>query len=177
MDLGFIILSPDRNIAGIKNSIGSIKHNSYNRESIAIVGDDANTADMKEFKEMCPTYKGKDTITSLINLGMKKIKHEWALLMFGGSRIRPYLEKKIEMFAKSEKDILFPVIEQRYDFASSSLNGVVINTKFFQEIGDFSEAPMIKEGMNDFEIAKLFWCIDAIEKKAVFKGIVGMRIT
>jgi hypothetical protein len=179
MDVGFIILCPDKNIAGLKNSLNSILYNSYGRESIAIVGNNVNANDLKAFKEICPTHKGKDTITSLINLGMKKINHEWALLMFGGNRIRPYLERKIERFITSEKDVIFPVTitEQKYDFVSSSLNGVVINTKFFKEVGDFPEAPMIKEGMNDFEMAKLFWSVDAIENKAIFKGIVGIRIT
>ena len=176
MDVGFLILCPDRNISGLKNSIGSINHNSYNRESIAVVGDDANIDDVKEFKQVCTTYKGKNTITSLINLGMKKINHEWALIMFGGSRIQPYTERKITQFVKTEKDILFPVIEKRYDFISSSLNGVVINTRFFKEIGDFPEISMFKEGFNDFEMAKLFWCADAMQRKAVFKGIVGIRI-
>ena len=126
-------------------------------------------------KEVCPVHKGKDTITSLVNVGMKKLKHEWGLLMFGGSRVQPYVERKLK-FAESPSDVLFPVVEKRYDFVSSSFNGVMINTKFFQEVGDFPECTMIKEGMNDFEMAKLFWCMAAIEKKATFKGIIGLRI-
>ena len=95
--------------------------------------------------------------------------------MFGGSRVQPYVERKLK-FAESPSDVLFPVVEKRYDFVSSSFNGVMINTKFFQEVGDFPECTMIKEGMNDFEMAKLFWCMAAIEKKATFKGIIGLRI-
>jgi hypothetical protein len=175
MDVGFIILCPDRNIAGLRNSVGSINYHSYDRESIAVVGNDATAADIKEMKEVCPVHKGKDTITSLVNVGMKKLKHEWGLLMFGGSRVQPYVERKLK-FAESPSDVLFPVVEKRYDFVSSSFNGVMINTKFFQEAGDFPECTMIKEGMNDFEMAKLFWCMAAIEKKATFKGIIGLRI-
>lgn len=177
MDIGFVVLCPDRNVAGLKNTMCSINHNTYNREAVAVVGDDATPADIKQMKEFCPTYKGKETITSLVNLGIKKLKHEWAFLVFGGSRLQPYLERKIEPFIKTEKDVLFPVVERRCDFVSSSFNGVVINTKFFQEVGGFTEAVMMKEGMNDFELAKLFWCIDALEKQAIFKGIVGLKIT
>ena len=87
MDVGIIILCPDRNTGGVKNTVGSIKHHCYNRECINIVGNDATAAEVKEMKEFCPTYKGKDTITSLINTGFKRLKHEWGFLMFAGSRV------------------------------------------------------------------------------------------
>ena len=74
MDLGFIILCPDRNIGGLRNTLLSISHNSYNREALAVVGSDATAAEIKTMKEICPIHKGKDTITSLINTGMKKLK-------------------------------------------------------------------------------------------------------
>lgn len=176
MDLGFIVLCPDKNISGLKNTLGSISHNTYGREAIAIVGNNASPDDLKQMKEFCPTYKGKDTITSLINTGMKKIKQEWAFLIFAGSRVGRYMERRIEKFIKTEKDVIYPVFDTHFDFVSSSTNGIIINTNFFQEVGDFAEAPMKKDGMNDFEMAKLFWSLDAVEKKAIFKGIVGLKI-
>lgn len=176
MDLGFIILCPDRNIAGLRNTLGSIRHHCYDRESIAVVGNDATAGDIKEFKEYCTTYKAKDTITSLINTGMLKLRHEWGFIVFGGSRFQPYVERKVATFIKTEKDVLFPVVDRRCDFVSGSFNGVLINRKFFEEIGEFPEATMVKDGMNDFEMAKMFWACDAIEKGVVFKGIVGLKI-
>ena len=176
MDIGFIILCPDKNIAGLKNTLYSIKNNSYDRESLAVIGSDASTNDIKDMKELCAIHKGKDTITSLINVGMKKNKHEWAFLMFGGSRIRPYTEKKLEKFVKTEKDILFPIVDRQLDFVSGSFDGVLINTKFFHEVGLFADVTLEKDSINDFEFAKLLWCISAMEKKAVFKGIVGLKI-
>lgn len=176
MDVGFVILCPDRNIAGLKNTLGSIAYHSYDRESVAIVGSDVDATELKEMKQLCPAHKGKNTITSLINLGISKLKHDWAFLLFSGSRIQPYIERKLEMFAKKENEILHPVHEGRYDFVSTSMNGVVINTKFFKEVGDFPEISMMKQDMNDFELAKMFWCLAALEKKAMFKGIVGMKI-
>ena len=59
---------------------------------------------------------------------------------------------------------------------TSSFNGVLINKKFFKEVGKFPEAPMEKDGMNDFELAKLFWACDAVGKGVQFKGIVGLRV-
>jgi hypothetical protein len=35
---------------------------------------------------------------------------------------------------------------------------------------------MQKYGLNDFELAKMLWTVDAINHKAEFKAIVGMRI-
>lgn len=178
MDLGFIILCPDRNIGGLRNTLLSISHNSYNRESLAVVGSDATATEIKTMKEICPIHKGKETITSLINTGMKKLKHEWAFLMFAGSRVQPYVEKKVEQFATTEKDVLFPVVDRRFDFVSGSFDGVIINTKFFQEVGDFPDITILKEegSINEFEMAKLLWSVSASHKQAIFKAIVGLRV-
>lgn len=175
MDVGFIALCPDRALGGLKNSVGSINHQCYKRESIAVVGKDVTTKEMKEFKEICPTYKGQDTITSLVNIGMKRLKHEWGCLFFAGSRVSLYVETKFK-FATSEKDVLYPLVENKFGFVDASFNGVFINKAFFKEVGDFPTYAMEKQGMNDFEMAKLFWALDAIEKGAIFKGIVGLRI-
>jgi hypothetical protein len=178
MDLGFIVLCPNKNIAGLRHSLCSIRNNSYNREALAVVANNVNATELKEMKELCPTHKGKDTIASMINAGMKKMKNEWAFLIFEGGRIQPYLEKKLVQFAKTQNDILFPVFERGIDFVSGPFNGVLINTKFFEEVGCFPDISVFKEdGMNEFEMAKLFWCIEAIEKKAVFKAIVGMKVS
>lgn len=176
MDIGFIILCPDHNYVGLKNSAGSIKYHCYGREYVGVVGSDATANDIKEMKDICPVYKGKNTITSLVNVGMKKIKHEWAFIMFGGSRVFRYIERKFTTFVKSNKDILYPVIDRKCDFVEGCFNGVLINVDFFKEIGDFPEAVAEKQGFNDFEMTKLFWSVDAIDKGAIFKGIIGMHI-
>jgi hypothetical protein len=177
MDLGFIILCPDRNIGGLRNTLVSIKNHSYNRESFAVVGSNATANEIKDIKELCPVHKGKETITSLINVGMKKMTHEWAFLMFSGSRVQTYVEKKVNTFAKTEKDILFPVVNRKCDFVSGSFDGVIINTKLFKQVGDFPDITLSKEdGINEFEMAKLFWCNAAIKKDAVFKAIIGLNV-
>ena len=177
MDVGFIILCPDRNPGGLKNSVGSIAFHSYQRESICVVGNDANDADIKMLGKHCPVVQGEETLTSLINKGMKANKHEWGFIIFSGSRIPAFLERKIDYFAKSEKEVLYPVLDQqRTDFISGSFNGVMIHSKLFKEIGDFPSFKARKDGLNDFELAKTFWALDAITAGAKFKGIVGLRI-
>ena len=176
MDIGFIILCPDHNFAGLKNSVGSVVYNCYNRECVAIVGNNADADDVKCMKAICPVHKGKDTITSLVNVGMKKLKHEWAFIMFGGSRVQHYIERRFYSFIKNRTDVLYPIVERKCNFVEGCFNGVVINTEFFKEVGEFPEAVAEKQGFNDFEMAKLFWAVDAIDKGAKFKGIVGMKV-
>lgn len=177
MDLGFIILCPDRNPGGLKNSVGSINHHSYKRDMICVVGNDANETDLKVLKPYCQILKGDETLTSLVNKGMKANKHDWAFIMFSGSRIPTFLERKLENFAKTDRDVLYPVLDfQRTDFISGSFNGVMIHSKLFKEVGDFPTFQAQKDGLNDFELAKTFWAMDAIDAGAKFKGIVGMRI-
>lgn len=176
MDVGFLILNPERNVAGLKSTLGSIRHYAYNRESICIVGNDANTKEIKEMKEYCQTHKGENTMTSLINVGMKKMQHDWAFLLFSGSRIPTFLERKFSIFCKDPKDVLFPVVDGKYNFVEGSFNGVLINTKTFREIGEFPDVVMENQGKNDFEIAKMFWAAKALEHGIKFKAIVGMRI-
>lgn len=176
MDYGFVILSPDRNVAGLKNTLGSIRFYSYNRQAICIVDEDAPSSEVKEMKKMCDVYKGENTLTSLINAGMKKNKHEWAFIMFAGSRIPPSLEYKLDLWAKKDSDVVFPVVDRKWQFVEGSFNGVFINKKFFNSVGDFPTATMKKQGFNDFELAKMFWAVDALDKGCTFKAIVGMKV-
>lgn len=176
MDVGFIVLCPDRNPAGLRNTVGSVNYSCRDRECIAVVPKETTPTEVKEFKVHCQTYKGKDTITSLVNTGMKRLKHEWGFVVFAGSRVVFSVEKKWDLFVKSEKDVLYPLVDMKCDFVEGSFNGVLFNKKFFKEVGDLPDTPMEKQGMNDFEFAKLLWAIDAMNKGAIFKGIAGMRV-
>jgi len=176
MNVGFIVLSPDRNVAGLKNTIGSIKMRSYNRDAICVVGNDATSKEIKEMKEFCPTFKGKNTITSLINIGLKKCSWDWACFVFGGSRIPRCLEKKWNNFCKEETHVLYCLAEGKNDFVHGCFNGVLINVNFFNKVGQFPEISMSKQGLNDFELAKLMWASDALSHGVIFKGILGARV-
>lgn len=176
MDVGIVILCPDRNIGGLRNTAGSVRCHTYDREFICVVPEDATASDMKEFKAVCPTHKGENTMTSLINVGMKKIKSEWAFMIFAGSRLQPTIEHRFSTLCTSEKDVIFPVIDRKWQFMEASFNGVLMNKKFFAEVGDFPSVTMQKAGLNDFEFAKMLWALDAIEKGCTFKAIVGMRV-
>jgi hypothetical protein len=176
LDLGFLILSPDKRPRELKNSCGSVRNHSFGRQAICIVGKDATAPEVKALKEHCEVYKGKDTITSLVNTGMSKIKNEWAFIIFSGSRIRLYLEQRLSRFVTSPDEILYPVVERKINFVDSPFDGILINKKTFKKVGNFPDAKMEKEDFNDFEASKLLWANDAVEAGCVFKGIVGMKV-
>jgi hypothetical protein len=176
LDLSVIVLCPERNIAGLKCSVGSIKRHFYDREIICITGKNATPDEMNNMREICPSYKGKETITSLINVGMKKIKSEWGFILYAGAYVRLYMEKKLCRFVESEKDILYPIVDRKMNFVDGSSNGILLNKTIFKEVGDFPDATMYKSGMNDFELAKLLWALDAVKHGCKFKGIVGLKI-
>ena len=175
MDVGYIIICVDSNSIALKTTVNSLKSFTQDRQILAVVGSNVTKEDLKELSQYCSVHKAKSTITSLINVGMKKITSEWGFLLFAGSRIPMYLENKFH-FAKQENDVLYPIVNRKCNFVDGSFNGVMINRKFFSKVGNFPEITMKKEGLNDFEMAKLFWATDAIDHGAKFKGIVGIKI-
>lgn len=177
MDVGFLILCPDNKESGLRITIRSIL-NYFGKDSeyIATVGGNVSPSDLKSLKEICSTHKAKDTITSLVNIGMKKSKCDWTFVIFSGSRVQPHTPRKLESFVKNTTDILYPIIDHKYGFVDGSFNGVLVNTEFFKEVGEFPNASFEKSEVNDFEFAKLLWALDAIKKGATFKGVIGMNI-
>lgn len=173
---GFVILCPDKNISGLKNTIDSFDAIYPDSPRICIVGNNVNNDEIAIMNKFCPTFKGQNTITSLINFGMKKTKSDWNVIIFAGSRIRPIIQKEFDLFVKSEKDILFHVVDGKYTFCEGSMNGIIIHKNTFLEVGNFISSPINKVEMNEMEVVKLLWSLDAIEKGCVFKAILGMRI-
>jgi len=175
-DFSVIVLCPQRNFGGLKATVGTAKLWYPNSDPICVVANDATKEEINEFKTLCPVYKGKDTITSLMNVGMKRIKNKWGMFVMAGARLTSCIDKKILAFLEDEKDIIYAIIDNKHEFTESSLNGLTINKKTFEEVGEFPTGAMIKEGFNDLEFAKLLWALDAIDKKCKFKAILGLKI-
>ena len=116
----------------------------------------------------CPVINGGYCITSMFDTAIKNSKTEWVLLVFAGAYLQKNLDKKYSKYIQSYKDILFPVANRIWNFPEGSMNGIYINKKFHQEVGDFGKG-------NDLEITKLNWAARAIEKGAKFKAIVGVK--
>ena len=174
LDIGYIILCLNDNKSELKNTVDSILWSNNSKNCYGIV---SNTIKDDSLKEICPIYKGSDTITSLINTGMKSLNNEWAFILYAGSRLKTNLQRKMSLFIKDSKDILFPIINGKSNFVDGSSNGIMVHKEHFASIGEF---PIIKKNyestLNDFEIAKLLWANDAIRHNSQFKAIAGIRL-
>ena len=171
LNVTFIILCTEPSISDLKKTVDSINWTNSTSQIIAV-----SCEKEERFKQICPTYYGKDTITSLINEGFRNIKTDWGVLVFSGSRIKTNLERKVGQFVKSYKDIFFPVIGRKINFVDASSNGILIHKKLFEEVGDFMAIRKSSFSLNDFEIAKLIWADTALSKGCQFKAIVGLQI-
>ena len=126
-------------------------------------------SEMYEMKKICPVYKGKDTISSLINVAMRHSTGDWVFLLFAGTVARQKLDEKFSFYISSEKDILYPVANGKFNFIDATLNGLFMNRKTFKEIGEFNE-----EG--HLEMVKAEWAMSAIECGCKFKAILGSKM-
>lgn len=163
-----IILCPDCSTGALKTTTDSIKLAFSDVPYYAVVGENAKP--IMELSKYCPVHKGGETITSLIDEGIKHSTTDWNLVVMAGSWLREHVVWKYQYFARSEKDILYPVIDRKIGFDEASINGIYINKIAMKEVGDFGD-----EG-TDIKIVKLFWALDALKKGYHFKAIVGAKL-
>jgi len=124
---------------------------------------------LAEIKKICPVYKGSETISSLINVAMRHAPAEWVFLIMAGTNLRPKLDSKFSFYVISEKDILYPVADYKYNFVDATLNGLFLNRKTFREIGEMQET-------GPLDIVKLVWAGEALQHGCKFKAIVGSKM-
>lgn len=176
LDVGFIVLCPDKDLPGLRSTVSSLQCEALSSDVCCVVPSDTTARDMQGFEAVCPTYKGKDTITSLINAGMQKLQHDWGFMIYAGSRLKTNLQRKLELFIKSDRDVMFPIVNGITNFVEGSSNGVLISKGLFKDAGEFPTIKRASETVNDFELAKLMWADEAMKKGCQFKAIAGMKI-
>ncbi len=169
IDFGFVILCVDCNTPALRNTIRSIRNFYPNASCTAVIPNKTSKDEIKLMSEICPILKGKDTISSLINKGLDKSKSDWNFLIFSGTHIKPRFALKYQFFIENEKDILFPIVDRKFDFVSGSMNGILMHKNAMSEIGKFDNA-------DDIELVKLGWAISAIDKGYKFKALIGARV-
>jgi hypothetical protein len=179
-DVGFVILSPEPNIGRLKSTIRSIDRNyGKNTPRICAVAKKTPPSIINEMKTVCPTIRGGDTITSLINTGIKKGHKIWNIMVIEGVCVRPGLHSKYANFCTDRKDVFFPIVPD-YDrndmpvrlnnnFVTATLNGLCIHQDTFKEVGNFSDEDSIN-------LTKLKWALNAQDCGCRFKAILGARI-
>lgn len=176
LEVGFVILSIEQNLEHIKCSIRSInRHYGDKTPRLCVIGAKSPISFYKECKALCPTVvRGKSTVASLVNAGMKKGHKTWNILLLAGSRIKPGLAHKYAVFYKDEKDIFFPIlpkynkegipVQLNDNFCSASLNGLCIHRDTFMSVGEFE--------YDDLDMSKTMWGGLALMYGCNFKAIL-----
>jgi hypothetical protein len=178
--LGFVIISCEPNIFRLKDTVRSIRNNFSDTASILCsTPKSCGKNQIEEMSEVCPSFRGGETIMSLINNGVRKMGGKgWRVLVMEGARLPRGMEGRYHRWIEDDRDVLYPIVfshdrEGRpcsvlTDFGESTLNGLMFHTSLFKETGAFSDNPII--------ISKNFWGMDAKEKGARFKAILGVKI-
>ncbi len=167
MNLGVIILCPNVNYGTLRFTAGMINAE-LNCPYLAVVPDKVYEEDVNDLKKYSPVFRGGKTVLSMINEGMKKLNSEWKLVIMSGSNIKYGFWKKYLKFLKTEKDILYSVLNRKHKFDEASINGFLIHDKAFKDIGCFPE--------EEYQYSKLCWASNALDKDYKFKAIVGVRL-
>ena len=168
INFGFVVLNPESNPSLLKNTVNSIR-GKYDVPIISVAEKTVKNQTFKEMNEICQTYKGNETYTSLINTGMKNPPADWNFIVIAGTYIRRMLDSKYSIFIESEKDILFPIVDKKCDFFEATINGLLLHKNCLKKIGKMAE-------IGPYEICKLMWALDAIEKGYKFKAILGVKL-
>lgn len=176
--INFVILSPEPNIGRLKCTVRSIKNNHQkNSDIICSVEKNIKKPQLEEMNQVCKTFRGGSTITSMINKGMKE-SQGWSMIIMEGAYLQKGVESRYARWIESEKDIIFPIVMNHdrfgnpskilYSFDECTLNGLMMNKNFFFEVGKLTENPL--------RVSRKFWALDAIDKGAKFKAVLGVKI-
>jgi len=148
----------------IQRTINSAAFLTHDCEKLAIIPFETAL----ESSVSCPVYNGGYCITSMIDQAIKRSKTEWVLLVFSGANLQKNLDVKYSKYIETYKDVLFPVANRIWTFPEGSMNGIYINKKFHEEVGDFGRG-------DNLEITKLNWTSRALDRGGKFKAIVGVQ--
>jgi hypothetical protein len=179
VDINFVIISPEPNIGRLKGTVRSI-FNNYRSDAkiICSVNKTIKKPQIDEMCDVCPTFRGGQTITSLINNGMKRAHKGWNMIVVEGAWVPKNIQNKYLRWMSDSKDVLFPIVMNLdrqgipmrilSTFSECTLNGVLLDKDFFLEVGNLSENPL--------KISREFWAMEAADKGARFKAILGIKI-
>lgn len=169
-DLGFIVLCPEMKFGGLKLTTSSIQSQFDNCSINCIIPENTDSEELKRVKEIIPPIKGGNSISSMINVGIEKTKRPWNMIVLSGHNIRYNPVLKYTRFTKSEKDVLYPVIDKSYwKWSDSSIHGILVHANAFKEVGDFPDE-------ENLPLCKLLWSAKAIQRGYVFKGLIGAKL-
>jgi hypothetical protein len=167
---GFIILSPECSIKPLIITVNSIRNYYPQSNLICVFSQTCQTQIVDDASKYCSSYIKGNCITEMLNHGMQHAPcEEWNFIIISGSYLRNCLDKKFSYFIENEKDILFPLVNKKMNFVDGTINGMLIQKKSFDDIGEFPD-----EG--SLEMNKSFWASTAVVKGYKFKAILGVKL-
>jgi hypothetical protein len=170
LNFGFVILCLEPNPISLFNTVKSLRISHPNYTTVGIVPSNTPTSVIKEMKTTTSIYKGKSTVTSMLNTGMKYGQGEWLIFLVAGTWIKIKLCNKLSRFIEDETDVLFPIMDNVHDFKHSTLNGLCIHKNNFEKIGPFDE-------IGELSSIREKWSIFATAiNNCKFKAIAGAKI-
>ena len=170
LNFGFIILCTDMNLNTLKSTIKSLSKSHSKCPIIAVVPNNTKADILEKMKECAEVFKGKDTITSLMNTGLRNCPAEWGIFIMAGTWLKIKLANKFSRFIEDETDVLFPIANRIYDFKNATLDGLCINKKTFKKVGSFAEQGPIPKCKEKWSIYASGLC------NTKFKAILGAQI-
>jgi len=169
-DIGFVILLTELRTAGIYATAKTIESNFGKTKHICVVPEYSKEEALKPIKNISNIVKGGETISSLINTGIKESKKDWNLIVMAGNIIRYKPVSRYKQWVQSKKDILYRATNtMNWKWEDSSLHGLLMHKEALQEVGDFPEEKSL-------QFCKLLWGDSAIKKGYKLKGLVGIKL-
>lgn len=168
--LTFAVLCPDNNIGMLRSSRSSIAAYHPTSPILAVTSKQTVKADVAEMETFCPTYRGGNTISSLLDEGLKRAKTPWVIFFVAGNWYKPGVFRRLKCSIKSEHDILFPVIDRKWVFDEATIHCLTMPKQAGKDVGVFGDTSL------SLQECKLLWAVGAIEKGYQFKGLVGVPI-
>lgn len=172
-NFGIIVLCPDLKISNLHKTLTWVK-SQVDEDLGNIIAIIPPTKDKKihdSFSSICKTYRSKtNSILSMVNKGMCYTKADWNFVVKAGVKVKgSSIFKKLPLFGKDEKDILYPVTPDCLSFVEDpKLDWMYLHSQTFKQIGEFADKL-------PFDLGKILWTAQAIEQECNLKGIVGLR--
>lgn len=170
-DISFVVLLTEFRFTGLRATTSTVKTNFNNPDCICVIPKGSDAQDVKTAKTICNIVEGGNTISSMINTGIRESKRPWTLFVMSGTIIKYNPVLKYQRFVKSHKDIMYRVVDKNHwKWEDASIHGLLIHKDAIKEVGAFPE-----EG-ESLQRCKSIWGMKAIEKGCTFKGLVGVKL-
>lgn len=171
LDFGFMLLCPDMNPDVFSNTFKSLKKSHPECPIIGVAPSCIGADILKKLKAICDVFKSKEnTITSMMNTGLRNVPSEWGIFIMSGSWVNKNITHKISKFIDNYSDIVFPIFDKITDFRRGAINGLCINRKVFKKVGPFAEIGAIDKCKEEWSIYAYGLC------DSKFKAVLGVEI-